>query len=241
MASNGTNMSEYRYRALVGVPPISQDGVTKPHLRLAEKTKIQMMCIEEAMWHWHNQRHVPPYPLPELSSPDADKLSRMLTRKWRRDGESAEKVLNDWGKSRHIVFLESKPAEYEKEDARLISPETHLIAYSVANPDGYYDFWEIPIKKQWNDISVESCKLASASYGTYHDILHVSDVAWFGTTFMPDVAFCAYRDPEDPVNIVYDELFRDDQDMKVWEHDLNMFFQQRIGLYGTVAMVECVC
>lgn len=235
------HMSEYRYRALVGVPPISQDGVTKPHLRLAEKTKIQMMCIEEAMWHWHNLRHVAPYPLPAQSSPDADRLARRLLRRTSRDGDSAEKVLNDWGRSRHIVFLGAKPAEYEGSDRRAIAEETGLIAYSVANPDGYYDFWELPIRKQWNDISVESCKLASASYGTYHDILHVSDVAWFGTTFMPDVAFCAYRDDEGDGGIAYDELFRDDQDTKVWEHDLNMFFQQRVGLYGTVAMVECVC
>lgn len=234
-------MSEYRYRALVGVPAISQDGVTKPHLKLAEKTKIQKMCIEEAMWHWHNMRHVPPYPLPAKSSPDADKLARLLMKRMHKDGLSAEKVLNDWGRSRHIVFLSEKPAEHADSDPRHLSRETGLVAYSVANPDGYFDAWEMPIRTQWNDISVESCKLASASYGTYHDMLHVSDVAWFGTTYMPDVAFCAYRDEDAPDGIGFDELFRDDQETKIWEHDLNTFFQQRVGLYGTIAMVECVC
>lgn len=234
-------MSEYRYRALVGVPSISQDGMAKPHLRLAEKTKIQKMCIDEAMWHWHNMRHVPPYPMPAKSSPDADRLAHLLMKRTGGGEVSAEKILNDWGRSRHVVFLSDKPVEHAMSDPRPLSRETGLIAYSVANPDGYYDMWEMPIRTQWNDISVESCKLASASYGTYHDMLHVSDVAWFGTTFMPDVAFCAYRNPDEAGGISYDELFRDDQDTKTWEHDLNTFFQQRIGLYGTVAMVECVC
>lgn len=236
-------MPENRYRALVGVPPISQDGLVKPSLKLAEKTRIQRMCVEDAMWHWHNARHVSPYPLPRQSSPDADGLYRRLTRHASGETDPRE-VLDGWGETRHMVFL---PADEAPEtagaavDPRKPALETGLLAYSVANPDGYYDSWDMPITKNWNDISVESCKLASASYGTYHDMLHVADVAWFGTTFMPDVAFCAYRDEMGDGTIVYEEMFRDDQDTKTWEHDLNTFFQQRIGLYGTIAMVECVC
>lgn len=233
-------MSDYRYRALVGVPPISQDGVSKPRLKLAEKNRIQRMCVEEAMWHWSNMRHVPPYPLPAKSTPDADRLARLLRKKSGKADVPPESLLNDWGKGRHMVFLSTRPAEHEEDDRRPFGQETGLLAYSVANPDGYYDVWDLPIKTQWNDISVESCKLASASYGTYHDMLHVADVAWFGTTFMPDVAFCAYRDEDVEGNIAFEELFRDDQDTKTWEHDLNTFFQHRIGLYGMVAMVECV-
>lgn len=230
-------MPEKRYRALIGVPALSLSGETKPNMRLSERTEIQRMCVGEAMEHWSTTRHVAPYPLPSRTTPDADALARRMLR-GRRDGATAESLLRDWGRSRHIVFLSRRPDGCES-DARPFGQDTGLLAYSVANPDGYYDSWRMPITRQWNDISVESCKLASTSYGTYHDMLYVADVAWVGTTFMPDVAFCAMRDGEG--GIAYEELFRDDQPTKVWEHDLQAFFQKRLGLYGTIAMVECSC
>ena len=233
-------MSECRYRALVGVPSLSLDGETKPHIKLDARQPIQVACIEEAMLHWSNLRHVEPYPLPRPSTPDADDLIRRLSR-GRRGEFDALRLLAEWGRPRHMVFLTERPAEYAETDSRPFSASTGLLAYSVANPDGYYDSWQMPIVTQWNDVSVETCKLANTSYGTYHDMLYVADVAWFGTTFMPDVAFCAYRDDEAEGGIAYDELFRDGQETKTWEHELCSFYQQRIGLYGTVAMVECVC
>lgn len=233
-------MSERRYRALVGVPSLSLDGESKPHIKLADRQPIQVMSIEEAMGHWSNRRHVPPYPLPAQSTPDADALARRLSR-GRRVAIDPGRALAEWGRPRHIVFLSGRPDGCEGTDSRPFGQSTGLLAYSVANPDGYYDSWQMPIVTQWNDVSVETCKLANTSYGTYHDMLYVADVAWFGTTFMPDVAFCAYRDDEADGGIAYEELFRDDQDTKTWEHELCSFYQQRIGLYGTVAMVECVC
>lgn len=203
-----------KYRALVGMKKLPEN------ITVEEKETYIANLLKTQMKQWDSTQPVMPYP-DNFINPDEIyarylKMPRVLKRAVPRkvDIDNPANLLNFFGAKLGQVYFTEIPKAWEGKDLREPARRTKVYAYSIKNPNGYFDAFEYPIKTPFNGISTETSRLTN-TLGAYHDCVKLKDLD-FESTYMPEIAFrydgevCESDDPAEMKEFLNETMDRDD-------------------------------